>query len=314
MHLAQPHRPRRRIHRLALLLILAALAVPLSAWSAPTVGFLESWSGTSTDGWDGSFEMTFSNPGAGGVLGAADGYLLLTKAPPKKHFGTRSTGSEYTGDWQGAGVTQIRLWLNDVNTPQAFSIHVAIGQFDNLWQYNQTFLPPLNRWGAFTVDLTDSANFTRIIGLSGKSYTYAIQNVEVLHIRHDLAPYFQLPDSIYGDLGVDQLLLTNGIVGVENEPPAAVHPVDLAPPYPNPSRGAVAMSIQNRDGGEVRLQVMDVQGRLVRSAVLPARGSGPGLWVWDGFDEQGRRVPPGAYRVRATGSSGGTTRPLVRVE
>jgi len=314
MHLATSHPARRRTLGLFVCMTLAALALPISAWCTPTVGFLEEWSGGSLNGWGGSFDMTYSNPNAGGVLGSTDGYLLLSKLPPKGHFGTRSTGTEYTGDWTGAGVTQIRLWLNDVNTDEAFSIHVAIGQFDDLWQYNQSFLPPNNLWGEFTVDLTDSTKFSHTIVTSGKGFAWALQHVDVLHIRHDLAPYVQLPDSIFGDLGIDHLLLTNGIVGVGSGPAGGVHPVDLAPPFPNPSRGAVAMSVQNRDGGEVRFQVVDVQGRVVRSATLAAHGAGPGLWMWDGLDAHGHRVPPGAYRVRATSASGGTTRPLIRVE
>ena len=305
------HRPGRPF---VVLMLFAAMAAPSAAPAAPTLGFSESWTGTTTHGWSGSFDMTFTNPGTGGQLGAGDGYLLMTKAPPKGHFGTRNTGPEYAGNWQAAGITLLKVWLNDVNADEALSIHVSIGQFDNLWQYNQSFQPPNGAWGEFTVDLNDSANFTHIIPTNGKGFNFALQHVELLHIRHDLAPYMQTPDSIIADMGVDELLLTNASGGVGPGRLGAVHPVDLAPPYPNPSRGAVAMSIRSLDGGEVRFQVVDAMGRVVRSAALMVGAEAPGVWLWDGLDDRGRKVPPGAYRVRATGPSGGTSRPLVRVE
>ena len=36
-----------------------------------------------------------------------------------------------------------------------------------------------------------------------------LENVDRIQIRHDLAPYLQAPDKILGDVGIDNLLLTN---------------------------------------------------------------------------------------------------------
>ena len=53
--------------------------------------------------------------------------------------------------------------------------------------------------------------------------------------------------------------------------------------------------------GEKRLQVeiLDLSGRRLRDLSLTvARPSGPYRIVWDGRDEERRRVPPGIYLVR----------------
>src|SRR5207247_5845633 len=87
-----------------------------------------------------------------------------------------------------------------------------------------------------------SAGWTQIQG-SG-TFLNARQNVGTILLRHDHAPFTSSPDPIQADVGIDRLLLTNGTVGVEGAPNAAVRrPVQLAPPLPNPSRGAVTLSL-----------------------------------------------------------------------
>jgi flagellar hook assembly protein FlgD len=58
---------------------------------------------------------------------------------------------------------------------------------------------------------------------------------------------------------------------------------------------------------------VDVQGRVVRRAVLPAGSAGARTWAWDGRDQSGRKVAAGCYRVRAEGRSGGVSQSLVRL-
>ena len=304
--------PHRRV--LGLLAALVPLILAGTVDAAPTLGFLETWPGTSVQAWGGSILITYSNPGTGGVGGNGDGFLLMTKPDPPGNFGTRSTGLEYLGNWQAAGVTQVRFWLNDVGADEALEIHFAVGGFNNLWEYKPGFIPPLGRWAEFIVDLADSNDFSHIILLNGMNFDAALQSVEVVHIRHDKAPYVQSPDPLSGDLGIDQLLLTDGVVGIGPPPPGVGRPVELAPPYPNPSRGPVALTLSTHEPGAARLEILDPQGRRVRRAELPFGPAGTRIWTWDGRDEQGRRVPAGVYRARAIGPAGGTSRPLVRVD
>ena len=300
---------------LGALVALATLALaPARGRANPVLGFIEEFPGVSTSSWSGG--TPFSNPGAGGYLGPGDGFLMLENSSPAA-LGTRSFGAEYTGNWTAAGVTQIRVWLNDVGADDPLDMHLAIGNGNlNFWEYNIGFSPPLHRWGEYVVDLTTAANWTRIFG-SG-TFPAALLNVDRIHIRHDPPPPAMIPnqpDAIAADVGIDHLLLTNGLVGVDDGVDARVaHPVELAPPYPNPARGPVSFVLRAPDAGPIHIEIMDVTGRAVRVVDLAASGSGPRTWLWDGRDDQGRRTAAGYYRVRATGPSGGMSRPLVRID
>jgi len=232
-------------------------------------------------------------------------------------LGAHSDGPEYAGNWSAAGITQVRLWLNDVNATDALEIHFSLGKAPlfpdpgNFWQYNVGFIPPPGLWKEFVVDLS-SASWTQIIG-SG-SFANALTTVNRVHVRHDLAPFMKTPDLAEGDVGMDHLLLTNDVVGVEPGQGGWVgRPVELAPPAPNPSRGPVALSLVSPDREPVHIQIVDAGGRAVRRAELPGGTAGARIWTWDGADDHGRQVAPGYYRARAWGASGGTSRPLIRV-
>ena len=297
---------------------LGAALIAVSVWACgagagPAVGFTEDWPGLSLSGWLGGTQA--DNPGSGGVGGAGDGFLRLS-TPFQAQFGGFSTGPEYTGDWQAAGITHVIVSLNNLGTPDPIEIHFGIGRdahdlSPNFWQYNVGFIPPANTWKAFDVDL-NSADFTRIFGTL--TFAEALTNVKKIHLRHDLAPYSQFPDPVVGDVGIDRVMLSNVSLGVEPGARIAAHqPVALAPPAPNPSRGRVVLSLETFESGPVHLQIVDAGGRLVRRAELAEGPAGRRSWTWDGADDDGRSLAPGVYRVRAWGPSGGTSRPLIRV-
>ena len=56
-------------------------------------------------------------------------------------------------------------------------------------------------------------------------------------------------------------------------------------------------------GGDVRLDVLDARGRIVRTLVAQRRGEGRHEAAWNGRDDAGRRLPSGVYfaRLRAAG-------------
>jgi hypothetical protein len=289
----------------ALILILLAGA-HRDVNGAPTPGFIEKWPAT-TSNWSGSGAITYSNPLNAGA--DDDGFLMMSLASPGR-FGTRSSGPEYVGDFMLAGIDQIKVKLNDLGTNNNLSIHLSIGAQANLWQYNIGFLPGLDTWTEFVVDLTDSSLFTRIVGIG--SFAGALQNAELLHLRHDLAPFAQIPDNASGDLGIDDLQLVGTTVGIGDVPRAGIAPIDLAIPSPNPSRGPVALTMRASDVSPIEIRILDIQGRLVRHHQL-AGAAGIRVWMWDGRDQQGRLAPAGVYRAIAASKAGGTSRSLVRV-
>ena len=293
---------------LGLCILWSSIAVPFTR--AATLGYVESFPGTSLEGWSGGAQNT--NPGTDGFAGPGDGFLRFQTPNGFNHnLGVRTFTAPYLGDWNDAGITQVRLWLRDVGNDDPLEMHVSVGQFANLWQYNPGFAPPTDRWAEFVVDLTNAANWTQVIGTTG-TLADALANVEVLHVRHDKPAFTQNPDPLDGDVGLDHVRLTDGRVGVPRVP-TVPRALELAPPAPNPSRGDVTLSLQSFDGGPVRVEILDAGGRLVRR-FEHAAGAGTRTWTWDGRDASGHVAAPGWYRVRATGPSGGMSRTLVRIE
>jgi flagellar hook capping protein FlgD len=306
-----PAAPRwRRCLGALLVLSIAPTVLAGVAMAAPTLGFVENWPGTSTQGWNS--QAVNVNPGTGGVGGASDGFLRVSTPSPTTHnLGTVSFGAEYNGNWTAAGITQVHVRLNDVGVDDPLEIHFAIGNSTNFWHYDVGFVPPHGQWAEFVVDLSSLGNWQQIIGTG--TFAQALQAVDRVHIRHDKPPFMQAPDPLDGDFGIDHLLLTNGTVGVPPVP-GVERPLRLSAPAPNPSRGPVMFSLDVYDGGPVRLEIVDAAGRLVRRTELAAAEPGSRTWTWDGRDANGHATPAGVYRVRAMGRSGGMSRGLVRVQ
>src|SRR5438093_12035431 len=120
MLLGPSTRRARASHLRLLSMFIAALSWVTVARAGPTLGFVETWSGTSLSGWTGGSML--SNPGTGGFNGSGDGFLVVSTSIAS-NLGTRSNGLEYTGNWTAAGITQVRVWLNDVGVSQPLEIH-----------------------------------------------------------------------------------------------------------------------------------------------------------------------------------------------
>jgi hypothetical protein len=89
--------------------------------------------------------------------------------------------------------------------------------------------------------------------------------------------------------------------------------LELAPPAPNPVCGFARFTFALPRAGAVRLEILDVQGRRVRTladAVLPANRYVRG---WDLRDDAGNATRPGVYFVRLSGAAGGAVRRFVLI-
>jgi hypothetical protein len=78
--------------------------------------------------------------------------------------------------------------------------------------------------------------------------------------------------------------------------------------YPNPFRSATTVEFSPRAGAAYstaaparNIRVLDVRGRIVRRDSVPAGGDGSATWRWDGTDQNGIRLAPGAYFVSEDG-------------
>jgi hypothetical protein len=75
--------------------------------------------------------------------------------------------------------------------------------------------------------------------------------------------------------------------------------LELQPNHPNPFNPSTEIGYGvPAAGGDVRLGIYDVRGRLVRLLVAGFRGPGTHRAVWDGRDAGGRALPSGLYFYR----------------
>jgi hypothetical protein len=77
--------------------------------------------------------------------------------------------------------------------------------------------------------------------------------------------------------------------------PGAGH---LLAPYPNPFNPSTRLRYELSAGGRVVLDILDAQGRALRSLLDEELSAGPGFVAWDGRDSQGNRLPSGVYFAR----------------
>ena len=91
---------------------------------------------------------------------------------------------------------------------------------------------------------------------------------------------------------------TNAVVGVGVNVGVGDRPggVPRIHAEPNPSRGAVAFVTSGLNADVQGVDVLDLQGRVLRQ-LGPTLQAGATL-TWDGKDERGSRVPPGVYLAR----------------
>lgn len=101
-------------------------------------------------------------------------------------------------------------------------------------------------------------------------------------------------------------------VGVE-PPVARPSTVALSAPWPNPSRARTALRFALPARAGVRLDIVDVSGRLVRTLADGAFEAGEHTLGWDGGDAAGRPAAPGLYFVRLEAGGESRTVRLVRL-
>jgi hypothetical protein len=106
--------------------------------------------------------------------------------------------------------------------------------------------------------------------------------------------------------------------GVEDPTPQESDCPQLAV-TPNPSCGAVTISMEGASVGPCRFSIYDLSGRMIAEGTLPAEHMNGFSSVWEGISIDGEQVPPGVYMVRCDVSgcgaeSGVMTSRLIRID
>ena len=109
------------------------------------------------------------------------------------------------------------------------------------------------------------------------------------------------------DRVIDWLL--RDVTGVEDEAPAFATGLDQN--LPNPFNPKTRISYTLAQAGEIRLEVFDPEGRLLRILDEGMRGAGRHEAFWDGRDETGRGQASGVYFYRLSGVDQPLTRKML---
>jgi hypothetical protein len=116
-----------------------------------------------------------------------------------------------------------------------------------------------------------------------------------------------------GEVGLDGTVVLLGSVEIEVERVRRV--TMLHPALPNPFNPATVLRFELARDDVVRLDILDVRGRIVRSLVRSERtAAGPHRVMWDGRDDGGRRVRSGVYEARLRAGGRTLTRSVTLVK
>ena len=164
--------------------------------------------------------------------------------------------------------------------------------------------------GNTAVDVIDVSNGQTVFTPNNKTNSIGRYDVVVLKNRTYNMVFTPDPSVIVAA----PLTISNVVVGIANKvvhakfpalittgvglDPAAAPPLRVARLHqntPNPFNPTSRIRFDVERGGSVRLDVLDVRGRLVRTLVSGRSEAGSYLAAWDGVDASGRAMPSGTY-------------------
>jgi hypothetical protein len=122
-------------------------------------------------------------------------------------------------------------------------------------------------------------------------------------------------DRSYAGSGFDNFVtvMDLGLGGTTGVQEALMPRLRVASPAPNPFRSSASISLSADQTLRVRVRILDVQGREVRSLADQEISPGPHTWLWDGQDQHGREVEAGVYLVDVDAAGRHFTRLLARL-
>jgi len=112
-----------------------------------------------------------------------------------------------------------------------------------------------------------------------------------------------------GHLFLDGLAFGPAVATQTAAPEIAAAPrLRLGRPYPNPTAGSTSFVLELDAAGAVRVDLLDVSGRRLRTLLRGSQPAGRHSLAWDGRGAGGERLPSGVYFVRLTGAGADETR------
>jgi hypothetical protein len=187
---------------LRLVFLLAALAAYASSFAQIHVGLSSDFQDGTLMGWGGPNCFNQAN---GGPLGPGDAYAHSTSDGLGQggRLAMYNTG-DWIGNYQAAGVNEIRAMLNNFN---AVPLQMRIVLFDGETAARWTSMTPVilaanSGWQSARFSL-DESTLVRVLGTS--SYQSMITNVDRVMIRHDAGNPSSGGTAIAGQMGIDNI-------------------------------------------------------------------------------------------------------------
>ena len=129
-------------------------------------------------------------------------------------------------------------------------------------------------------------------------------------INNDLSSDVDLTLAHFDDIGWLDIITAVG----DDTPAPSYGEVTVFPNYPNPFNPSTTIRYALPEAQVVRVEIYDVEGRLIRSLVNRFESDGMHFVPWQGRDNAGRTVASGIYFVRITGEKQTATRKIVLVK
>ena len=92
--------------------------------------------------------------------------------------------------------------------------------------------------------------------------------------------------------GIYRSVKTTAVAAPDN---AVIRSLLLDQNYPNPFNAETRIQYHLPERAHVKLQIVDLHGRVINVLVNEMKRAGPHLVRWDGSDENGKIVPSGIY-------------------
>ncbi len=96
--------------------------------------------------------------------------------------------------------------------------------------------------------------------------------------------------------------------------PAAAKGFEVYSPYPNPFKSQIQIKYSLVKHGCIKIDVYDINGRLVRNLLNQNLQDGVRIAVWNGKDENGKQLPSGVYFVRLKTPNKSITKKIIKLK
>ncbi|HRY83151.1 MAG TPA: two-component regulator propeller domain-containing protein [Candidatus Cloacimonadota bacterium] len=211
------------------------------------------------------------------------------------------TALQRDGDymWIGTRTGQLaRLFVNEFQMqdlsafgdPPASIFDLVVDTDHSLWL--SSGFGPLYHWSNGVLHSTDTAG-------------HALTNAEKTWIL--LGP----DGRKWLNVARNGIISFNGEIVANADPAEDASPVSILSNHPNPFHNSTKLSFRAPKTGVYNLQIFNLRGQLLRTAVLNSSSKSQVDWLWDGCNERGERLGAGVYFARLSWSRGSCSRKLL---